>query len=216
MSWRGLLALIVCVIVAPAVAAQAGTTRFRQADYETYFVPGRFETWAPDYNSRGELEVIKTSVTEEKGARVLVQTYRTLDVGPNYDRRSRYPYYKIQSEAADRMVWDAKLAAYRFRFTNEDFFGDRSLVWESRNSIPTITSSDVPRGNLQAFYRAADERAGEDASALREFHREDKVGSWTKACGFLKGQPYEVACAFTHEPTGRVEMYYYRREGLVS
>lgn len=211
--------LVVLAIMLCAVGTAEGQTtprRFKQADYETYFVPGRYETWSPAYSSRGELEVVSVEAPVIAGVRTLRQHFRTLDVHASYDHLSDHPFTKIQSDAMDPMVWDTARAAYLFRFSREAFDSARSQIWESRNDRVEISREDIPRGNLQAYYRAADVRAGRDAEALRNQHREDKVGDWSKACGYLEGQSYEVVCAYTHLPTGRAETYYYRRAGLVS
>jgi hypothetical protein len=220
-SWKRqsmALQLALAFLLLPAIAAdaQASQRRFKQADYETYFTPGRYETASQQFRSRGDMEVLSVRATTVGGVRMLQHSVRTLQVAQNYDALSEYPFYKVQSLATDAMVWDSRLAAYVFEFSDEAFQGDRSQVWESQDERLGISPNDRERGALQAFYAEADRRAGLDANAQREEHRRNRVGQWSRTCAYLVRQPWEVACAFRHVPSGVVETYSYRRADRIS
>lgn len=212
----GLAVLMLCISVALTGPAAAREPRvFSREDYATYFSPGRLQTHSPYYESDGRLEIIRNRVLKVGGKIFLEQTVQSLDVSPNYDTLSDAPFYKIRSNGVSRMVWDDRRSAFLFDYSQADFDGDTSEVFESRDSRVEITSADTPRGRLHAFYRKADARAGRNVEELDRLYREEVVGSWSMQCAYVSTREFEVACELTHLPTDRVERHLYRKLDLI-
>lgn len=212
-----LILIALCAgLIAANAAAQASQKRFRQADYETYFTPGRYLTESPEFGSHGDLEISEVKAVTVGGVRTLHQQVRTLDVSANYDTLSKLPNYKIQESALLRLAWDSSLGAYVYEFTPADFDDDHSQVWESKDTDIRVSPGDISRGQLQAFYRAADKRAGRDVEAMRAAHRASRLGKWSHTCAYLNQQAYEVICAFRNLQTGDSFTFLYKRADRLS
>ncbi|MDZ4760689.1 MAG: hypothetical protein SGJ21_06415 [Alphaproteobacteria bacterium] len=211
-------AIIICLLVALAseASALAQTRLFKREDYETFFAPGRFKSHAAYYASHGLLEIVKNRSTIFAGRYFLEQTMQALDVSANYDTLSANPYYKIESRGAEVMVWDDRLKAYLYEYSAADFDGNASIVWESTNDQIEITPDDSSSGDLHEYYRAADVRASQDVDALHSQYRRDVVGGWSMQCGYIRDDEWDVECKVLHQPTQRLELYYYRKLDLIS
>ncbi len=200
-----------------AQAPQAARpTVFTQQDYLTYFAPGDFSTHSPYYESDGRLEVKSNKVIRVSGLEFLEQSVTSLDVSRNYDLLSDYPYYKIQADGSELLKWDSALSAFVYEYSNKDFEANSSKVWISKNDRIEISADDRPSGLLHNFYNAADQKAKADVRALDDKYRKDVVGVWSMQCSYLSESKYDVECRYTHQPTRRVERYYYRKLNLVS
>ena len=210
------LALAVFAIFGLVAPAQAQARAFEKEDYARYFAAGRLESFSPFYESRGVLDMLESRPMKLGGIYVVQQKARSLDVSPNYDVWSDYPFYKIRAEGEEQLVWNVQLGAMLFDYTAEEFDGDDSIAWESNNDWPEISPADKDAGLLHDFYRRADERAGRDPVAFNARYRNDVTGPWSMQCFYLVRQEYEVECLHTHQQTGRVERHMYRRMGLTS
>lgn len=188
---------------------------FAREDYESYFAPGRFATFSPFYQSDGTMEVLVNRKATISGRHVLEQTTHSFDVSSNYDLMSEFDYYKIESRHTDLMMWDEGRELWVYDYTNEEFDNETARVWESQNNSVDITDSDVDRGSLHAFYRAADKRAGRDAALFDKEFRGDVIGLWTWKCAWISGGKFDVECKAAHEKSLRVETYFYRKLDLV-
>lgn len=208
------VAIVSCMGVAAPAMAQSRA--FTKEDYARYFAAGRLESYSPYYESRGLLDVIESRPMELGGIYVVQQKARSLDVSPNYDVWSDYPYYKIMAEGEDQLVWNKQLGAMLFDYTADEFNDDDSVAWESNNDWAEISPEDKEAGLLHDFYRRADLRAGRDPDEFKANYRKEVTGPWLMKCFFLVRQEYEVECLHTHQPTGRVERHMYRRQGLTS
>ncbi|MEP7211132.1 MAG: hypothetical protein ABI740_09875 [Alphaproteobacteria bacterium] len=214
MRGRGLAFAIVLALVA-IPAAWADPRIFERQDYESYFAPGRFETRAPFYSSVGLFEILGNSVRAVGGRYVLEQTTHALDVSANYDVRSIFGYYKIESHAVQDMIWDERRHIYAYTYSDREFDTNDSIVWESSNDRIEISKDDVKRGILHHFYNDADGRTGQNVEALDAQYRKDVVGAWMMQCAYIRDSKYDVDCTVTHIPTRRVEHYFYRKLDLV-
>lgn len=212
---RRLLAGVLLALCASG-AAWAEPRLFSREDYVQYFAPGRFETRATYYGSRGLMEVLKNRTGANGVAATLTQTTRSLDVSANYDVLSARPFYKIVSTSVQEMVWDEARKLYAYPYTDKDFDANDSVAWESFDDHIEISRDDINRGLLHLFYENADRRASRDAMALDAQYRHDVVGRWTMQCAYIRDNEYEVDCTMEHMPTHRIEHYFYRRLDLVS
>jgi hypothetical protein len=208
------LALIAALALAPGAAAAPRV--FAMEDYERYFSPGRFQSQSVYHASQGLLVIEARSARRIAGRTVLEQRFRSLDVAANYDLRSDYPFYKIESEGSDQMVWADWLDAYVFEYSDADFDANDSRVWESHDQSLAVSEGDRDAGLLHDFYREADRKGQQDVEALDAQYRRDVVGRWTMRCYYIRDRDYDVECVNTHLPTQREERYYYRKLDLVS
>lgn len=213
----------ICVMLAfwsatPAFAAPpaAKEKAFTREDYEKYFAPGRFASKSVFYQSEGTMDVVSNIVTHPAGRYLLTQTIDTIDTSVNYDRRSAFPFYKVKTHVGEAMMWDDKLGAYIFEYSNKEFDGDASLAWESRDDKTVISKGDKGPFPLHTFYNDSDRRAGADVKAIAAQYRKDVVGMWVWRCFYKKRGAFDVECRATHQPTGRTEDYSYRKLDLVS
>ena len=197
-------------------AAQTQARAFEKEDYARYFAEGRLETYSPYYSSRGALEILKSDTLRLGGLYVIHQAARSLDVSPNYDVWSDYPFYKIVADGEDQLVWNQQLGVMLFDYSAEAFDADDSVAWESHNDWAEISEDDYEAGMLHDFYRRADLRAGRDPDEFKARYRKEVTGAWMLKCFYLVRQEYEVECLHTHQPTGRVERHMYRRNSLTS
>lgn len=210
------LALGLFVVAGLAAPAQAQARAFEKEDYARYFAVGRLESFSPFYESRGVLDMLESRPMKLGGIYVVQQRARSLDVSPNYDVWSDYPFYKIRAEGEEQLVWNAQLGMMLFDYTAEEFDADDATAWESQNDWSEISPEDKDAGLLHDFYRRADERAGRDPVAFNNRYRKEVTGPWSMQCFYLVRQEYEVECLHTHQQTGRVERHLYRRMGLTS
>ncbi len=211
-----LLVLLALAGAGMAGPAQAQSRGFEKEDYARYFADGRLESYSPFYESRGVLVILQSKPVQMGAIYVVQQRARSLDVSPNYDVWSDYPFYKILAEGEEQLVWNAQLGAMLFDYGADEFDGDDSTVWESQNGWAEISPEDRQAGLLHDFYRRADERAGRDPDAFKAQYRKEVTGAWLMKCHYLVRQEYEVECLHTHQRTGRVERHMYRRVGLTS
>jgi hypothetical protein len=212
-TWLPLVLL--AVLAAPAALAQERA--FTEADYLKFFAPGHFASKSVYYASTGEMEVLANKPSNLFGRHFLAQTTATLDVAANYDSQSEFEFYKVKAENTEQLVWDDARQVYLFVYSLAEFEKEGSTVWESRNMDPEISPRDKGPYPLHRFYNDADRRAGRDVAAIELRYRTDVVGAWTWRCVWLAPkQEFQVRCDATHQPTGRVEDYLYRRSDLVS
>lgn len=200
----------------PAQTAPIKERAFTRADYESYFAAGRFASRSVYYQSEGVMEVIANKISTVAGRYVLAQTIDALDVSPNYDVGSAYPFYKVRTRDTEQMFWDDKLNAYVFEYSNAEFDGDNSLAWESKDTKPEISKGDKGGFPLHKFYHDADRRAGHNVAAIDAQYRKDVTGMWTWRCFYLQRAQFDVECRAVHQPSGRSEDYSYRKLDLVS
>lgn len=198
------------------IPAEGKEKPFTREDYERYFVPGRFASKSVFYQSEGTMDVISNVVKHPGGRYALTQTIDTLDTSANYDLKSGFPYYKVRSRVGEEMLWDDRLQAYVFEYSNKDFDEDASLAWESRDNKAAISKGDSGPAPLHKFYNDADRRAGNDVKAIAAQYRKDVVGMWVWRCFYKKRGAFDVECRAVHQPTGRSEDYSYRKLDLVS
>ena len=199
-----------------AAAADAQLARkpervFTRADYESYFKAGRFATYSPFYQSDGVMAVVRNVVTPVAGQYRLEQTTTSFDSSPNYDVSSKYPWYKIQTQHVEQMVWDPKLGLYRYDYLPAEFGADKARVWESNDRNLVISPGDKSGGDLHQFYRDADRRAGQNPKKMEDDFKKTIIGAWTWTCSFIKHEQFEVECNAKHLATQHVETFYYRR-----
>lgn len=209
-------AVLGLVLAGGAAPAVAQARAFEKEDYARYFAAGRLESYSPFYESHGVLDMLESRPIEVGGLYVVRHKARSLDVSPNYDVWSDYPFYKIRAEGEEQLVWNRPLKAMLFDYDAEEFDNDDSVAWESNNDWAEVSPEDKEAGLLHDFYRRADERAGRDPDEFKAQYRKDVTGPWLMKCFFLVRQEYEVECLHTHQPTGRVERHMYRRQGLTS
>lgn len=212
----GALLLVGMAVAATPASAQSEARAFEKEDYARYFAEGRLETYSPYYSSHGALEVLESKALKLGGLYIVHQTARSLDVSPNYDVWSDYPFYKIMAEGEEQLVWNQQLGAMLFDYSAEAFDNDDSVAWESQNDWAEVSEGDYEAGLLHDFYRRADLRAGRDPDEFKARYRDEVTGPWLLKCFYLVRQEYEVECLHTHQPTGRVERHMYRRNSLTS
>ncbi|MDP3736040.1 MAG: hypothetical protein Q8R02_01545 [Hyphomonadaceae bacterium] len=208
------LSIAVCLLTVFAGVAEAQRQKprvFSRADYETYFKPGRFATYSPFYQSDGVMDVVGNKVTGAAGQYLLEQSTKSFDVSPNYDFTSAYPFYKIQTQHTELMVWDARQGLYRYDYTAAEFGVDKARVWESNDQALKISPADKGGGDLHQFYRDADRRAGQNPKTMEDDFKTTIVGQWTLTCSFIRDDRFEVECNAKHLRSEHVETFFYRR-----
>lgn len=199
-----------------AAAAHADERPFKRQDYESYFSVGSYATWSPFYQSDGTLEMTARRSWRSAGQYMLEQTTKSFDVSVNYDRLSRYKFYKIESLHTDQMTWDARRELYVYDYTAAEFREETSQVWESNDNKVELSKGDKPRGELQQFYRDADKRAGQNPRAQEDEFLKEVIGGWTWRCAYTdKKKGFDVECRATHQKSSRVENFFYRKLDLV-
>lgn len=216
---RALVGLALICLAAGAAGAQsprADGRVFEREDYLSYFTPGRFASKSVYYSSHGVMEVISNRTRSLFGRSFLTQSMETLDVSPNYDANSGYPFYKIRSMSDEDLAWDEGRKVWVFEYSNADFDRDQSRVWESDDNAAEITAGDKASGDLHRFYNAADARAGRNPEQTEQAFRESVVGLWSWRCVYLRRETFDVECRATHLATWRDEDYSYRRIDLFS
>ena len=208
------LSIAACLLTAFAGVADAQLQKprsFSRDDYEMYFNPGRFATYSPFYQSDGVMDVVGAKVTRAAGRYLLRQSTKSFDVSPNYDIDSGFPFYKIQTQHTEHMVWDARQGLYRYDYTASEFGADTARVWESNDRQISVSTGDKERGDLHRFYRDADRRAGQDPKKMEDDFKATIIGPWTWACAFIRDDRFEVECQARHLGSQHVETFFYRR-----
>lgn len=208
------LSIAACLLTVFAGVAEAQRQQphvFSRADYESYFKPGRFATYSPFYQSDGVMDVVGNKVKAAAGQYLLEQTTKSFDVSPNYDLRSAYPFYKIQTQHTELMLWDARLGLYRYDYTPAEFGFDKARVWESNDQVLAVSPTDKGRGDLHQFYRDADRRSGQNPKKMEDEFKKTIIGQWTWTCSFIPNDRFEVECRAKHILSDHVETFFYRR-----
>lgn len=211
----GLIALLL-ILTAPAAIAQEPERVFTREDYVRYFSPGAFASKSRYYTSEGRTEVYSNKTSSFAGRHFLTQEMEALDVSPNYDLGSPFPYYKVISRTVEQMLWDEARQLYVFEYSKAEFEGDTSQVWESSDTIAGVSEGDRAGGLMHKFYRDVDRRTGADAAANEAAYRKSAIGVWTWQCRWLRGEKYDVKCEAMHTPTQRIEDFSYRRLDQIS
>jgi hypothetical protein len=203
-----------CLLTAFAGVAEAQLQKprtFSRADYETYFEPGRFATYSPFYQSDGVMDVVGNKVTSAAGQYLLQQSTRSFDVSPNYDLNSVFPFYKIQTQHTEYMVWDGRQGLYRYDYTTAEYGVDKARVWESNDQNVSISIGDKGGVDLHQFYRDADRRAGQNPKKMEDDFKTTIIGPWTWSCAFIRDDRFEVECKAKHLISQHIETFFYRR-----
>lgn len=211
---KTLLALLCLAVTAPAAFAQERL--FTREDYTRYFSGGAFASKSQYYASEGRVEVLSNRTSMFAGRHFLVQSMESVDVAPNYDLSSVYPFYKVISRTAEQLVWEGTRQVWVYEYSSKEFDADDSQVWESNDTVAGVSEGDRKAGDMHQFYRDADRRSGWDVAGNAAAYRESAVGFWTWQCRWLRGETYDVRCQAVHQPTGRIEDYSYRRLDQIS